>query len=74
MTPFIKDVPFHLRCKKAADILAEEKDVQVLIHPLEMEGTMKAQIRVFLCVKYNFSANNSEAIIDKHLKLISNCV
>lgn len=58
-----------MRCKKAADNLAEEKAHILPVEENEDAEIFMAQIRVFLCTKYGYSANNSAELIEKHLQV-----
>ncbi len=73
-----KQQSFQLRAKRAADDLAEEKPHILMLEQGENYETMMAQIRVFLCTMYGFSANGSAEMIEKHLQVsipqISPCV
>ncbi|BBL19287.1 hypothetical protein KIT04_118 [Vibrio phage KIT04] len=60
---------FHQRAKRAADDLAEEKPHILMLEEGENYETMMAQIRVFLCTMYGFSANGSAELIEKHLQV-----
>lgn len=60
---------FHQRAKLAADDLAEEKSHTLMLEQGEDSEVMLAQIRVFLCAMYGFSANGSAELIEKHLQV-----
>lgn len=60
---------FHLKCNKAADTLAEEKPHILQLELHEDPDIYIAQIRVFLCTKYGYSANNSAKIMEELLQV-----
>lgn len=60
---------FHVRCGKAADDLAEEKKHVLNLDSRDNVDAAMAQIRVYLCTRYNFSANSSLNLIDEYLEI-----
>lgn len=62
---------FQLRAKRAADDLAEEKSHILILEQGESCETMMAQIRVFLCAMYGFSADGSSKVVEKHLQVLT---
>lgn len=71
-TNFIsKAKSFHKEAMEAAHSLAEEKEHTISLNWKHFDqDVFKTQVRVFLCQKYNFSANNSEELVNQYL----NCV
>lgn len=59
----------HLRCSRAADDLAEEKSHVLQLEEHEDPNIALAQVRVYLCTKYGFSANNAGALVKEYLQV-----
>lgn len=69
---------FHRLAKAAADDLAKGKPHILQLDSQHNYEAMLAQVRVFLCTCYGFSANGSSELIEKYLQVsipqISTCV
>jgi hypothetical protein len=59
----------HLRCSRAADDLAEEKPHIIQLEEHESPEIAVAQVKVYLCTKYSFSANNAGALVEQSLQV-----
>lgn len=59
----------HLRCKRAADSIAEEKNHILMLEEHENGDVFLAQVRLYLCQCYGFSANGSAEAIAEHLSI-----
>lgn len=59
----------HLRCSRAADDLAEEKNHIIQLEEHESTDIAVAQVKVYLCTKYGFSANNAGALVEQFLQV-----
>ena len=72
-----KATNFHKEAMEAAHNIAEEKQHNVTLNWKHFDKSMfKAQVRVFLCQKYSYSANSSEHLINRYLNCIQaeNCL
>ncbi|AJF40871.1 hypothetical protein AVV29_gp107 [Vibrio phage phi 3] len=61
------------KASEACDYIAEGYQVDLVIPSETVIAAVRAQIAIFLCTRYGYSASNSQALVEEKVQFIRNC-